>query len=66
LKIITDNHTIERALERGTNEDEIIDTINTGIEFKAKKNRIGKYKFIRLMMKEMENFMSREELKLFT
>jgi len=44
MEIVLDNHTKERAIERGVSEDEIIDTIKNGNDFQAKTNRKGKYK----------------------
>ncbi len=44
MKIIIDPHTLERAEERGTNENEIMDVINTGVPIPAKYNRFGKVK----------------------
>jgi hypothetical protein len=44
MKIQVDPHTLERAEERGTNENEIKDVINTGITIPAKHGRIGKAK----------------------
>lgn len=37
-------HTLERAEERGTNENEIKDVINTGLSIPAKYGRMGKAK----------------------
>lgn len=42
MKIEIDPHTLERAEQRGANEEEIIDVINTGSEIAAKHGRIGK------------------------
>jgi len=44
MKIQIDPHTLERAEERGTNEKEIIDVINTGFSILAKYGRKGKAK----------------------
>jgi len=44
MEILIDNHTLERAEERGTNEDEIKDVIHTGSAITAKYGRIGKAK----------------------
>ncbi|MBS1258285.1 MAG: hypothetical protein MAG551_01342 [Candidatus Scalindua arabica] len=44
MKIQVDPHTLERAEERGTNENEIKDIINTGFVIPAKYGRIGKAK----------------------
>jgi len=48
MKILLDPHALERAKERGTNEEEIRDVIETGFIVPAKHGRIGKakvYKF---------------------
>jgi hypothetical protein len=42
--IIIEPHTLERAIERGTNENEIVDVIINGIDGSAKKGRLLKYK----------------------
>ena len=44
MKILIDSHTLERAEERGTNESEIKDVINTGFSIPAKYNRLAKAK----------------------
>ena len=44
MEIQIDMHTLERAEERGTNEDEIKDVIHTGFAIPAKYGRIGKAK----------------------
>jgi len=44
VKILIDPHTLERAEERGTNEEEINDVINTGAPIPVKYNRLAKTK----------------------
>jgi hypothetical protein len=44
MEIKIDPHTLERAQERGANEEEIKDVINTGIPIPAKHGRMGKAK----------------------
>ena len=44
MEIQIDPHTLERAEERGTGEEEIIDVIETGTDVPAKHGRIGKAK----------------------
>ena len=44
MHIYIDDHARERAEERGTNEEEIIETIKQGNEGKAKNNRLAKEK----------------------
>jgi len=42
MKVQIDPHTLERAEERGTDEDEIKDVIKTGFTISAKYGRMGK------------------------
>ena len=44
MEIQIDPHTLERAEERGTSEQEIRDVINRGISMPAKYGRMGKSK----------------------
>ncbi len=44
MSIQIEPHTLVRARERGASEDEIVDTINSGIQIAAKSGRIGKAK----------------------
>jgi hypothetical protein len=44
MKFQIDPHTLERAKERGTNEEEIQDVINNGVAISAKRDRLGKAK----------------------
>jgi len=39
MKIIINSHTLERAKERGTNEEEIEDTIKTGFPIEVRYGR---------------------------
>jgi hypothetical protein len=51
MEIQIDPHTLERAQERGTNEDEIKDVIETGFTVPAKYKRIGKAKIYEFKQK---------------
>ena len=51
MEIQIDSHTLERAEERGTNEDEIKDVINTGFPIPAKYGRKGKCKIYEFQQK---------------
>jgi len=51
MEIQIDPHTLERAEERGTNEDEIKDVINTGFSIPAKYGRMGKAKIYNFRQK---------------
>ena len=42
MKIIIDPHTVERAIERGASEIEIINTLENGTIIIGKKGRLGK------------------------
>ncbi len=44
MKIRIAPHTIERAEERGTNEEEIKDVLLTGFSVSGKRDRLGKAK----------------------
>jgi hypothetical protein len=44
MRIQIDPHTLERAVERGTSEEEIKDVVDTGVLIPAKHNRLGKAK----------------------
>ena len=44
MEIRIDPHTLERAEERGTDEAEIKDVINSGVPIPARHGRLGKAK----------------------
>lgn len=44
MQIQIEPHTLERAVERGASESEIIETLNSGINIPGKAGRSGKYK----------------------
>lgn len=44
MKLQIDSHTLERAEERGTNEEEIKNVLETGFDIPAKYDRLGKAK----------------------
>ena len=44
MTIQVDPHTLERAKERGTNEEEIRDVLRMGLSIAAKHGRLGKAK----------------------
>lgn len=75
MEIQIDPHTLERAAERGSNEDKIKDVIQTGFSIPAKYDRIGKakiydFKQIRLgkyyEQKRVEVFYTIERNKIIT
>lgn len=62
-EIQIDLHTLERAEERGTNEKEIIDVINTVPLFQLNMGVWGKPRFMSLNRNDMANFMTKRGLK---
>ena len=50
MEIQIDPHTLERAEERGTDEHEIKDELNTGSRIQAKQGRMGKAKVYEFKM----------------
>lgn len=44
MELQIEQHTLERARERGTDENEIRDVVDTGFEIEAKHGRLGKAK----------------------
>lgn len=44
MNIQIEPHTLQRAVERGATENEIKETINTGVNILAKSGRLGKSK----------------------
>jgi len=51
MDVHIDSHTLERAEERGTNEQEIKDVIHSGFPIPAKRGRLGKAKVYDFMQK---------------
>jgi hypothetical protein len=65
MKIQVDPHTLERAEERGTNEDEIRDVINTGFEISARPRRKGKAKIYDYKQKRHNKFYEQKRVEVF-
>ncbi len=63
MEIQVDPHTLERAEERGTNEEEIKDVINTGFFISAKAGRSGKAKVYDFNQKRHDKFYSKRGWK---
>jgi len=60
-----DQHTIERAEERGTNKTEIEDVIQTGVEIPAKFRRIGKAKVYDFMQNWHNKYYEQKRVEVF-
>ena len=65
MKILLDPHTLERAKERGTNEEEIRDVIETGLIVPAKYGRIGKAKVYKFEQKRQNKFYEEKRVEVF-
>lgn len=65
MRIRTDPHTLERAAERGTNEEEIRDVINTGLSIPGKYGHLGKFKILDFMEKRHGKFFHQKRIEVF-
>ena len=65
MGIQIDPHTLERAEERGTNEDEIKDVINTGFPIPAKYGRIGKAKIYEFKQNRLNKYYEEKRVEVF-
>lgn len=65
MEIQIDSHTLERAEERGTNEDEIRDVIQTGFSIAAKYGRIGKAKIYDFKHTRLNKFYEQKRVEVF-
>ena len=65
MEIQIDTHTLERAEERGTNEDEIKEVIRTGFAIPAKYGRIGKAKIYRFEQNRLDKYYEEKRVEVF-
>ncbi|MBF0537202.1 MAG: DUF4258 domain-containing protein [Nitrospirae bacterium] len=65
MEIITPYHTIERAKERGTNELEIKDVIETGFSISAKYGRNGKAKIYPYKKMRLKRYYEQKRVEVF-
>jgi len=65
MEIQIDLHTLERAEERGTNEREIKDVINTGFSIPAKYGRIGKAKIYEFKRNRFNKYYEQKYVEVF-
>jgi len=63
MKIQIDPRTLERAEERGTNEEEIKDVILNGFSVPAKHGRIGKAKIYDFKMKRLDKYYEQKRVE---
>jgi hypothetical protein len=65
MEIKIDSQTIERAEERGANEKEIKDVINTGFSIPGKYGRIGKAKIYEFKKKRHDEYYEQKRVEVF-
>jgi len=65
MEIQIDPHSLERAQERGTDEEEIRDVINTGFSIPAKYGRMGKAKIYDFNQKRHGKFYEQKRVEVF-
>jgi len=65
MEIQIDSHTLECAEERGTNEEEIKDVINTGFSIPAKYARVGKAKIYDFKQKRHDKYYEQKRVEVF-
>jgi hypothetical protein len=65
MDVLIDPHTLERAEERGTDENEIIDVIDTGFSIPAKYDRLGKAKIYSFQKQRHGKFYNQKRVEIF-
>ena len=65
MEIRIDSHTLERAEERGTTEEEIKDVILTGANVPAKHGRLAKAKVYAFKQKRLGHYYERKRVEVF-
>ena len=65
MEIQIDLHTLDRAEERGTNEEEIRDVIETGFSVPSKYGRAGKAKIYKFDQKRLNRYYEEKRVEVF-
>ena len=65
MEIQIDPHTLERAEERGTNEEEIKDVIKTGFAIPGRYGRMGRAKVYDFNQKRHGKFYEQKRVEVF-
>jgi len=65
MEIQIATHTTERARERGTDEEEIKDVIETGFAISSKYGRIGRAKVYEFKQKRQNKFYEEKRVEVF-
>ena len=65
MKIQIDPHTLERALERGADEEEIADVVETGFTVPAKYGREGKAKIYNFNQRRHGKYYEQKRIEVY-
>ncbi len=65
MRIQIDPHTLERAAERGTNEEEIKEVIQTGLPLPGKYGRMGRFKVYDFNSMRQGKFFRQKKVEVF-
>ena len=65
MEIRIDPHSLERAEERGTNEEEIKEVINSGISIPARYGRAGRAKSYEFKQERHERYYEQKRVEVF-
>ncbi|MBI5756401.1 MAG: DUF4258 domain-containing protein [Nitrospirae bacterium] len=65
MNIQIDSHTLERAEDRGTNENEIKEVIRTGFSIPAKYGRLGKAMIYDFKQKRLNKYYEQKRVEVF-
>ncbi|MBI5739801.1 MAG: DUF4258 domain-containing protein [Nitrospirae bacterium] len=63
MRIRIDQHTLDRATERGASEDEIKDVVISGVDIPVKGNRKGRAKVYNYNQKRLNTFYKQKRLE---
>ncbi len=65
MKIQIEPHTLQRAIERGATENEIDDTLNSGVNILGKSGRLGKSKIFTFDTKRNGKYFEEKKLEVY-
>jgi Domain of unknown function (DUF4258) len=65
MQIQIEPHTLQRAIERGASEVEIIETLNTGLNIEAKSERLCKTKVFPFEKERNGKFYKEKKLEIY-
>ncbi len=65
MDIQIEPHTLQRAIERGATENEITDTINSGVNILGKSGRLGKSKIFSFAVERNGKYFEEKKLEVY-